>query len=310
MDTAGVNTVEEVLQHFGIRGMKWGVRKAAPPASDKKVAKLDKKFEKASINPNTHMALWLQSVKSLKKSGDLKAINNKPEYAASKFRLRLGVAKRDLQHKYEDEIAGKLMQHIRKNASEIVNRSGTRQFAIDQVYRPSGKKGQKVLRESNSQWRIVTTDIRQASDGSLLITVVRDEVGRIIDLIPQEDLEQSAVLAHFGIKGMKWGSRKKPLPVSADAAQKQSVKAQVKETKIASVSSAQLQAAMNRMQLEQNYKRLATNEKSAVTRWLANTFLEIGKKEVGDFAQKKASAAIGKALASAVAKKVVTGGVA
>lgn len=110
------------------------------------------------------------------------------------------------------------------------------------------------------------------------------------------------VLMHFGVKGMKWGSRKSTAPASADAAKKESVKTAVKTDKIKSVSNADLQAAINRMQLEQNYKRLAVNEKPAVTRFISSTLLEIGKREV--------QAAAAKKIGAAVARKIATGGVA
>lgn len=108
-------------------------------------------------------------------------------------------------------------------------------------------------------------------------------------------------LAHFGIKGMKWGKRKAH-PVTAEAKQKQGIKDKVKKTKVGSVSNADLQAAIKRMQLEQDFKRLSVNEKSGITRWISSTMLEIGKREV------QAQAA--KAVAGAVARKLATGGVA
>jgi hypothetical protein len=116
-----------------------------------------------------------------------------------------------------------------------------------------------------------------------------------------EDLND--VLAHFGIRGMKWGVRKKkPLPVSRDARQKQNIKEKVKKEKISSVTNKDLAAAINRMRLEQDFKRLKVNEQSGITRWLSSTLLEIGKREV--------QVAATKAVAGAIAKKVATGGVA
>jgi len=108
-------------------------------------------------------------------------------------------------------------------------------------------------------------------------------------------------LAHFGIKGMRWGIRKKkPHPVSVDARQKQNIKDKVKQTKIASVSNSDLQAAIRRMQLEQDFKRLKVNEQNGVTRWLSSTLLEIGKREV--------QAQAGKAVAKFAVKSLATGG--
>lgn len=111
------------------------------------------------------------------------------------------------------------------------------------------------------------------------------------------------VLAHFGIKGMKWGQRKKkPLPVSRDAKQKLNIKERVKKEKVASVSNKDLRAAIERMRLEQDFKRLKVNEQSGITRWISSTLLEIGKREV--------QVAATKAVATAIAKKAATGGIA
>lgn len=112
-------------------------------------------------------------------------------------------------------------------------------------------------------------------------------------------------LAHFGVKGMKWGvrrSRSAKEPPSSDSATATSIKTRAKKSKIKALSNAELQQAITRMNLEQQFKRLSVNEKPAVQRWMASTLLEIGKREV--------QVAAGKKLAAAVAKKAATGGAA
>lgn len=107
------------------------------------------------------------------------------------------------------------------------------------------------------------------------------------------------VLTHFGIKGMKWG-QKKANPVTRDASFKAGIKNQARRQKVASVSNQDLQRAIERMRLEQDFKRLSVNEKSGVSRWIASTMMEIGKREVQAYAAKK--------VAAVVARKVATGG--
>lgn len=108
------------------------------------------------------------------------------------------------------------------------------------------------------------------------------------------------ILEHHGIKGMKWGKRKNP--ASTDAAAATSTRTTAKKKGVHTVSNAELQAAIRRMQLEQDFKRLSVNDKSAATRWISSTLLEIGKREVQQQVAKK--------VATTVAKKVATGGVA
>jgi hypothetical protein len=102
---------------------------------------------------------------------------------------------------------------------------------------------------------------------------------------------------------MKWGVRRRTsAPASSDAQKSLDVRAKAKTGKVKSLTNAELQTAINRMNLEQNFKRLAVNERPPVQRWIASTLLEIGKREV--------QVAAGKAVAKAVAKKVATAGLA
>lgn len=91
-------------------------------------------------------------------------------------------------------------------------------------------------------------------------------------------------LQHFGVKGMKWGKRKNP--ASADAAGAKTVKTVAKKKGIHTVSNRELQQAIERMRLEQDFKRLKTNEKPVVTRWISSALLEFGKREVNTRARK------------------------
>lgn len=111
------------------------------------------------------------------------------------------------------------------------------------------------------------------------------------------------VLAHFGVKGMKWGvHRKSRVPASSDAQKSLDIRKKAKQGKVRSLTNAELQTAINRMNLEQQFKRLAVNERPPIQRWVASTLLEVGKREV--------QTAIAKKVATTVAKKVATGGAA
>ena len=124
--------------------------------------------------------------------------------------------------------------------------------------------------------------------------------------IAEEVKHVSAVdnfLAHYGVKGMKWGVRTANKPAaSAESDRSTAIRAKAKAGKPKALTNAELREAIERMNLEQQFKRLSVNEKPAVQRWMASTLLEIGKREV--------QVALGKKVAGAVAKKVATGGAA
>jgi hypothetical protein len=98
-------------------------------------------------------------------------------------------------------------------------------------------------------------------------------------------------LEHFGVKGMRWGASRggaaKEGP-SQDSVTAQTLRTRAKKSKPKALTNAELQTAINRMNLEQQFKRLSTNERPVVTRFIASTMLEIGKREVQQAVAKKA----------------------
>jgi hypothetical protein len=293
-------TVDDVLSHFGVLGMKWGHRKASDassPAGQAKIKKDDAKFEKMAGKFKTQKQIWHKAIVGFKDSPELKAINEKPKYSQTR-RFKWGLTtNRALYKNYNDEVAAAFLKRLDDTAQGFTNASGTRQYRVKRQF-PS-----KLVRERDNHWKVVASNV-QHDDGAMEIEVIRDKQGFVLELRTMEIMQSDSAndfLAHFGVLGMKWGKRK-ARPVSAEARQKANIKDRVKKNKVASVSNADLQTAIRRMQLEQDFKRLKVNEQSGVTRWLSSTLLEIGKREVQTLAAKK--------VAAVVAKKVATGGAA
>lgn len=105
----------------------------------------------------------------------------------------------------------------------------------------------------------------------------------------------SDFLQHYGVKGMQWGKKKNP--ASSDAAASRTVRTTAKKKGVHTVSNKDLQTAIERMRLEQDFKRLKVNERPAVTRWISSMLLEAGKREV--------QARVAKKVVGGVAKKAV-----
>jgi hypothetical protein len=65
------------------------------------------------------------------------------------------------------------------------------------------------------------------------------------------------VLAHFGVKGMKWGvHREGKHPISEDAKSAGDALTKSKKSGVHSLSNKELQSLVNRMNLEQQFSRL------------------------------------------------------
>ena len=89
------------------------------------------------------------------------------------------------------------------------------------------------------------------------------------------------VLAHFGVKGMKWGVRKnRSGSASEDAQRADAAKKKIKtEGGIKALSNNELRDLVNRMNLEQQYSNLTGQKKSTLAKGgqTAKTILSTGK---------------------------------
>jgi len=283
-------TIDNILEHFGVKGMHWGVRKKGT-SSAKKVAKADKKFESVNSRYSKTFEIAGAARQSFKSSGDLKRINDK--YSA---KLTNSLSEnRKVKKAYTAETQRVFMDHLKKAADkQDPNASGTRKYTIT------------VPPKRPDRWIVTTTEVKHVDD-IVEFKLTLDKNGLITDLEPVAPLQQDGttvedVLEHYGVKGMHWGQRKKNNPASSDSAAKTTTKTAVKKKGVHTVSNADLQAAIRRMQLEQDFKRLSVNEKPAIQRWVASTLLEMGKREVQQRVAKK--------VAGAAIKKAATGGAA
>lgn len=86
--------------------------------------------------------------------------------------------------------------------------------------------------------------------------------------ITHQDVD--AFLAHFGVRGMKWGVRRgrsaSSGPVSSDAARAHVLKTQVKTSGTRSLNNEELQHLVTRMNLEQQFGRLTESSPSSVSK--------------------------------------------
>lgn len=124
-------------------------------------------------------------------------------------------------------------------------------------------------------------------------------VGRSpIDELVAEVLENS--LEHYGVKGMKWGVRRKNPsgePASSDAERASQLTSRARTSGSKALSNAELRTAIERMNLEQQYERLrprSTSEK--VKGWIASTLLGIGKDQASQLARNYAADQVKEAL--------------
>lgn len=112
------------------------------------------------------------------------------------------------------------------------------------------------------------------------------------------ELSDKEYLAHYGVLGMKWG-RKRSVTTSTTSNGKiskklNSMKQAHKANKVKNLSNKELQARIDRMRLEQNYKNLKKQ----------STVIGRGEQLVGNIAKGTVSRVAGD-LAASAAKKAI-----
>lgn len=263
---SGFEEVNDFLQHYGIKGMKWGVRKdkghEGESARTSKIARLDKKFEKRSGSLKTVIAIHNRAAELTNKN-DVDRINNKPQYKNADFSKDT-----PLRRKYYEEHQKAFLNNLEKAASEAgTNASGTRKYTI--------------LEGRDGDWDVVTKEIVHADDeASFTVNVKYDDSGRIVGI-------EMPSLTHYGIKGMKWGVRRadnasdssSSTPASSDAKLASETQTKINTGGVKTVSNQELQHLVNRLNLEKQYSQLQTTNKSDIQRGhkVVKDILQAGK---------------------------------
>lgn len=117
-------------------------------------------------------------------------------------------------------------------------------------------------------------------------------------------------LAHFGRKGMKWGQHiftrdrvvgptKTKEPVSEDHAHVSSIASKAKSSGVSSLSNKDLQDAIKRMNLENDFARLSSGTKNKGATWTKKFLLNVGQQQAQQAANQIAAKQVAKFLAKA-----------
>lgn len=112
-------------------------------------------------------------------------------------------------------------------------------------------------------------------------------------------------LQHHGVKGMKWGVRRKR-DTSGSPRGRRARKA-YEDDKLRNMSDAELRSHINRMQMERQYAQLTKREVSAGRKFVTDVLLNASKQTATNYASKYMTKGID-AIIEAASKKVSKGG--
>lgn len=241
-----MKTVEDILEHHGVKGQKWGVRHdpghEGQRAKTSKISRLDKKFVRKSQDPRTTITIWNKAADA--NNASIQKINNKPQYRGKDF-----TRQSPLRDRYHKEIQSAMVDNLETAAKSLgTSASGTLRYGI--------------LEKTDNSWDVIVRDVKHADDSSntvLSITVNRDANGMItsVNASAAHSSMVDEFLEHHGVKGQKWGIRNKrsrvktSRPPSADSRKI----SELKKKHPSQLTNKQLKSVQERHNLERSFKQ-------------------------------------------------------
>lgn len=249
---------DDELEHYGVKGMKWGVIRDRAAAGDKraqkKLAKADIAWEKSSHGTSAYVEVHNKMARAM--NGEvMDKFNANPKYKKIKDFGNFDDPKVKEYHSDFDKLSSKYFAE-----------------AIKDTYgeSPSGRYSAEVKKSSDGYYYAEMVD-HQAEVKHADVVRYRFELktdnGKILSVgDPIEDeikhdgmLSKDEFLEHFGVKGMKWGKRKDSsssnVHRSADAARYRKIEDRAKKKGLDNLSNDDLAKLNKRQQLLAEYAK-------------------------------------------------------
>ena len=326
--------VENFLEHYGVKGQKWGVRRArngkirARATMSKRDLDDSDWLDGGNTKAESFNAAYHKTYRNAagKIRQGIRKVNKDPKYAKQDFRKDS-----PLRKEYYSEISKMATEQLNAAASRKGASPSKRfelQFDFDvsreakptvTVRRRDTRLGRKDARATAKESRgpsaldktvKAVKELKHADEESATFDLVVDEMGYILDLgIPIDEAEQSdeleEFLEHYGVKGMRWGvhrsrsARRKASgkPDNGPKAKPKQASSTPKKKSVKDMTDEELKAAVQRIELERKYSQLAPSTKSKGAQAAKKFMAKNGEAIAGRFLQEAAAVAIKKALA-------------
>jgi 2'-5' RNA ligase len=301
---AWADEVGDILAHHGVKGMKWGVRKATSGAKAVGRGIDNVAFELAKDSTETTSDIVVGANKAFK-SKDLPAIKEKHgEYGKLKNRAKKPLSKE--ARAYRKDAKEAYVKRLEESANSITNISGTRQYTLKE------RGAWNQPNTSKYWWDVETRKIQHAADDLISSFSVEVHVsdGYITDITLPDAAQAMSLnevraaagleaLQHYGVKGMRWGRRKSEgnSAVSDDAARATAAAEKAKKEGPAALSNKEMRDLVTRMQLESQLKNVTPSTRTQKgAKFATNLLVNTGKRQAQMIVDDQVNKQIKKAL--------------
>ena len=214
-----MQTFNDFLEHYGVKGMKWGVRKSAYATAhdDYKTSPKDKvvALDDISVEENNELASIARSVKTFM-SDEYRMLSENSEWIVEDF---LEKNKKGLQDpKRQEKLINQLQREVEKDLERFA------QDAIDNEFPGTNHKAKVDLSDNwctvtvgTEKWykEQIESQLKHADDYeavSFKFELKRSDgtplIPKNIVSVSHSDMIVDEFLEHYGVLGMKWGVRK------------------------------------------------------------------------------------------------------
>lgn len=264
---------QNTAKQYGVKGMKWGVRKDDSGKSSVTKGPGDKAAK--DLHPTELRKSVYKSAKG-KVAKNLNALNNSAKYKGKS--VKSGPLKKEYQKDLEAAIRDGMISGIKSaHVKRILKNVAIGVITIGAAQTIIGLGTASLL-------------LHEEETLNLYLTPVWDDDGFLVDLELTED-----DLKHYGIPGMRWGRRKQP-DGSYKAIGRKKEKAPSQLSKAKGMSDDDLKAAVKRLQLERQFADLTKQSVSPGQAFIKKTLADAGKKAVTTYVDQAASKALQKGM--------------
>ena len=291
------NKTKDFLAHYGVLGMKWGVRKdrtlGGLRARRKKM--IAERKEARNFNRQNQQE-WVRAYNAAAdkmNSGVQKKINDKYKRVPG-----ANVTGTDANKKYMKESVDTfnniMTQNFRGQESELGNYTSKLEIRTF----PDGDRGPAVVvREKSGK---VVSHASDTNDILAVFKIILNKNGFIEGYQPVKDVKHSDTLdiflSHYGVKGMKWGVRKdrrakaKAARKKGGAAKKSGAGKRTYDAR--KLSNSELKRVVTRMELEKRYKDLNQPKKEKGGSFVKKQLKSFGKQHANKLIPAAAGAGV------------------